>query len=482
MTKASQRYAGPGVAGQGRPSAPSPWVDDANAALLTDLYELAMLQAYLAEGLVGTAVFELFVRALPTRRNFLLACGLDDALRYLERLSFSPEGLARLPALGGFTPELLDYLAGFRFTGDVRALPEGTPVFGGEPILEVSAPLPEAQLVETFLLNQVHFQTLAASKAARVVAAAGGRDVVDFGLRRMHGTDAGMKAARAFHVAGVAATSNVLAGSVYCIPVGGTMAHSYVQAHESEREAFRAFVAAHPETVLLVDTYDTLEGVRETVRLARELGDAFRVRAVRLDSGDLLALSRAARGLLDEAGLSRVEIFASGGLDEDAIARLVADGAPIDGFGVGSRLGVSADVPYLDCVYKLVEYRGKGRVKLSSEKATLPGRKQIFRLSRGGEDVGDVLGLATEEAGEVARERGGDLEARPLLELVMARGRRLPAGSGTLDQARQRARSELARLPARIRALEPADPTYSVSASARLGTELARLRSSLQPG
>jgi nicotinate phosphoribosyltransferase len=438
-----------------------------------------MLQAYLAEGLHETAVFELFVRRLPERRNYLLACGLEDALRYLEHLAFPPERLGWVATLGRFTPSFLEYLERLRFTGDVRAVPEGTPVFGGEPILEVAAPLPEAQLVETFIMNQVHFQTLAASKASRVVTAAAGRAVVDFGLRRMHGTDAGMKAARAFHVAGVEATSNVLAGGVYGIPVSGTMAHSYVQAHAGEYEAFRAFVASQPDTVLLVDTYDTLQGVRNVIRLAHELGADFRVRAVRLDSGDLSELARTSRRMLDDGGLESVQIFASGGLDEDEIARLVERGAPIDGFGVGAGMGVSADAPYLDCAYKLVEYAGRGRFKLSPGKETLPGRKQVFRLSRGEEDMGDVVGLAGEKASEVADERGPGLEGRALLVPVMEEGRRLPSGTVTLEDSRRLARASLERLPERIRSLRPSDPPYEVGFSSRL--ERARPRPTAPP-
>jgi len=285
-------------------------------ALLTDLYQLTMLRGYREEGMDGQAVFSLFVRRLPESRNFLLACGLDDALRYLEELRFSESALDYLSGREEFDAAFIDWLRDFRFTGDVRAVREGTPLFANEPILEISAPLPEAQLVETFLMNQIHLQTTLASKAARVVLAAGGRAVVDFGLRRIHGADAGLKAARAFHIAGVAATSNVLAGKVYGVPIGGTMAHSYIQEHDSEMDAFRAFTRLYPDTVLLVDTYDTLEGVRRVVELAREVGEEFRVRAVRLDSGDLAKLAIAARKILDDGGLEEVEIFASGGLDE----------------------------------------------------------------------------------------------------------------------------------------------------------------------
>jgi nicotinate phosphoribosyltransferase len=441
-----------------------------NAPLLTDLYQLTMAQAYWRESLLEPAVFSLSVRRLPPRRNFLLACGLDDALQYLETLRFDDDALGYLDALGGFRPGFLDWLSSLRFTGEVRAVPEGTPVFADEPILEVRASLPEAQIVETFLMNQLHLQTVLASKGARVVAAASGRRVVDFGLRRMHGSDAGLKSARAFHIAGVAATSNVLAGQVYGIPVVGTMAHSYVQAHDSEDAAFRAFVDLYPETVLLVDTYDTLAGVRRVVALAEELGDAFRVRAIRLDSGDLAELAAAARGILDAAGLERVEIFATGGLDEERIAGLVAAGAPIDGFGVGTRMGVSADAPSLDMVYKLAEYAGSGRLKLSAGKAILPGSKQVFRVEEDGVAVRDVIARA-EESGP----------GRPLLRPVMRGGRRVEAeaGAGTgrhpergtgasLDDARRHAALELGKLPARIRSLEPADPPYPVSVSEAL--------------
>ena len=309
-------------------------------ALLTDLYELTMLQAYVAEGMHDVGVFSLFVRRLPDRRNYLLACGLDDVLDYLEALRFDRPAIDYLESLGRFTPAFLRYLEHFRFTGDVYAVAEGTPVFANEPILEIAAPIAESQLVETFVMNQVHLQTVLASKAARVVEAAQGRPVVDFGMRRMHGIDAALKAARAFHIAGVDSTSNVAAGQAYGLRVSGTLAHSYIQAHDDEREAFRAFTRLYPDTVLLVDTYDTLEGVRAVVDLARERGDSFRVAAVRLDSGDLGALAVDTRRLLDEAGLGSVRIFASGSLNEDEIARLLAGGAPIDAFGVGTDMAV----------------------------------------------------------------------------------------------------------------------------------------------
>lgn len=430
------------------------------AALLTDLYQLTMAQAYLVEGMLGPAVFELFVRHLPPQRNYLVACGLEDALDYLESLQFSADDLEYLASLGKFRPEFLEYLAGLQFTGDVRAVPEGTVFFAGEPILEVVAPLPQAQLVETFLLNQIHFQTLVASKAARVVGAAAGRAVVDFGLRRYHGADAGLKAARAAYVAGVESTSNVLAGKLYGIPVAGTMAHSYVLAHADEAEAFRRFAEVYPDTVLLVDTYDTLEGVRRVIRLARELGPEFRVRAIRLDSGDLAALAHQARALLYEAGLAQVGVFASGDLDEYRIAELVAADAPVSGFGVGTRMGTSADAPFLNCAYKLVEYAGRPCMKLSAAKMTLPGRKQVFRHLRGSRAGGDVVGMHDE------RQAG-----RPLLVPVMREGRRLPDASPPLAKVRTYCREELASLPRELQSLEPADPPYPVDLSLPLKAE-----------
>lgn len=434
-------------------------------ALLVDLYELTMLQAYFAEDMHESAAFSLFVRRLPERRNYLLACGLDDVLAFLETLRFDDPALAYLDSLGRFSDPFLEYLSQLRFTGDVHAVPEGTPLFASEPILEISAPLAEAQLVETFVMNQVHLQTLLASKAARVVEAARGRQVVDFGLRRMHGIDAGLKAARAFHVAGVDATSNVAAGQVYGVKVAGTMAHSYIQAHEDEYEAFRAFARLHPDTVLLVDTYDTAAGVRKVAALSRELGADFTVGAVRLDSGDLRELAFAARRILDDAGLQRVGIFASGGLDEDQVARLVADGAPIDGFGVGTDMGVSRDVPALDIVYKLVEYAGRGRLKLSPGKALLPGRKQVYRVERDGFAVHDVLARADEPP-----------HGRPLLRPVMRDGARLPEGRTSLDEARAHAKRELDRLPAAIRALDPAPTGYPVHVSEPLAAAGEALR------
>ena len=426
-------------------------------SLLVDQYQLTMLQAYWREEMFDDAVFSLFVRRLPKERNFLLACGLDDVLTYLEELRFRPDSLEYLAGRPEFDGKFSRWLGRLRFTGQVRAVPEGTPLFPNEPILEVTASLPEAQLVETYLMNQIHLQTVLASKAVRVVLAAGDRPVVDFGLRRMHGTDAGIKSARAFHIAGVAATSNVLAGRIYGVPVTGTMAHSYIQAHDSEISAFRAFTRQYPETILLVDTYDTLEGVRNVVRLAEELGGDFGVRGVRLDSGDLGELSVGARTILDEAGLEEVEIFASGGLDEHKIHKLLSDGAPIDGFGVGTGMGVASDAPALDMAYKLVGYGGQGRLKLAPGKPILPGPKQIFREEGDGEAVGDTIARAEE-----------DRPGRPLMQEVMRDGRRLAAGRVSLDDSREYAAARIRALPERLRRNTQADPPYPVQVSPAL--------------
>jgi nicotinate phosphoribosyltransferase len=444
---------------------------DMAPALFTDLYELTMLEAYLGEQMDEDAVFSLFVRRLPSRRNFLLACGVDTVLSYLETLHFEDDDIAYLASLGRFSRRFLDWLRAFRFTGDVYAVPEGTPVFANEPILEVVAPIAQGQLIETFVMNQIHLQTVLASKATRVVAAARGRPVIDFGPRRMHGIDAALKAARAFFIGGVAATSNVLAGKRYGVPVAGTMAHSYIQAHEDETAAFRSFARLYPETVILVDTYDTLAGVRKVIEIVRGSGGDIRVGAIRLDSGDLLALSREARRLLDEAGLQSIRVFASGGLDEEAIAEMLASGAPIDAFGVGTKMGVSSDAPDLDIAYKLAEYAGKGRLKLSTGKPILPGRKQVFRVEENGAAVRDVIGQSDES-----------LPGRPLLRAVMRNGTRLPAGRETLDESRKRADREIARLPARLRALEPSDPPYPVEVSEALLSYRQAVEKAVRPG
>lgn len=444
------------------------WVNDENAALLTDLYQLTMLQAYHREGLNGVAVFDMFVRRLR-ERNYLIACGLDTVLHYLETLRFSQEAIDYLSTLPQFKPEFLEWLSGFRFEGDVYAIPEGTPVFADEPIIQVVAPLPQAQLVETFILNQITYQTGIASKTSRVIYAAEGRLVVDFGLRRMQGTDAGMKSVRAGYIAGIEATSNVLAAQVYGLPPSGTMAHSYVEVHDLEEDAFVAFSELYAGTTLLVDTYDTLQAVRRTVALRKALGERFDVGAIRLDSGDMAELAKGARAILDEGGMEHVKIFASGSLDEFEIATMLARGAPIDAFGVGTKLGTLADRPYLDSAYKLAEYDGQARMKLSQHKSNLPGRKQINRFYEQGRMVRDVITAFDEPS-----------DGTPLLECVMKSGRRTEAGKVTLDQARAHAREALSQLPDHLMTLDETDRPYPVEVSRRLHEISERLEGELE--
>lgn len=441
------------------------------SALFTDLYELTMAQAYDAEGMRERAVFELFFRRMPATRNYLVAAGLDDVLTYLEVVHFSEDDLAYLRGLGPFGDPFLETLRRLRFTGDVYAVPEGTVVFANEPLVRVEAPVLEAQLVETLVLNQVHFQTVAASKAPRVVAAAAGRAVVDIGSRRAHGSDAALKVARASYLVGAAGSSLVLAGRRYGIPVHGTTAHSYVQAHGDEGAAFEAFARLYPETTLLVDTYDTLEGVRKVIDLSRKLGPRFRVSAVRLDPGDVGVLAKAARRMLDEAGLGRVKIFASSEMDEYRVAELLAGSAPIDGFGVGTRMAVAEGAAHLDMVYKLVAYGGTGRAKLSSEKVIYPGRKQVFRRVEGGVMAGDVVGRFDER-----------LAGEPLLRPVMRGGRRLEAARPTLEDSRRHASRELGRLPVPLRRLDAAEEPYPVKFSNRLRAELEEVRATVFAG
>src|SRR6476661_6008535 len=347
----------------------------AASALLTDLYQLNMTQAYLDHAETKTAVFEFFVRKLPARRGFLVAAGLELVLDFLENLRFADEELEWLDRSGRFGKSLLAYLANFRFTGDVHAMPEGTVFFANEPILRVTAPLPEAQLVETRLINIVHFQSLIASKAARMVLAAPGKWLVDFGLRRAHGAEAGLLAARASYIAGFTGTATVLAAKLFDIPVFGTMAHSYIQAHDSETVAFERFAHARPEgLVFLIDAYDSEAAARKVVALAPRLKAAgIRVSGVRLDSGDLIALSKSVRRILDEGDLTDVTIVASGGLDEEQLMAMAKANAPIDGLGIGTSLTTSSDAPALDCAYKLQEYAGLPRRKHAPGKATLPG-------------------------------------------------------------------------------------------------------------
>jgi nicotinate phosphoribosyltransferase len=419
------------------------------SGLLTDLYQFTMLQGYLAQGMEEVAVYEFFVRKLPPGRNFLLAAGLEQALHFLETVSFSAEEVAWLEQTGRFNPKLLDYVANFRFSGDVDAMAEGTVFFPNEPILRVVAPIPVAQLVETRLINLLHFQTLIASKAARVVLAAPGKLLVDFGLRRAHGAEAGLLAARACYLAGFGGSSNVLAEREFGIPCYGTMAHSFIQAHADEAQAFENFAHAQPDNVvLLIDTYDTEAAAHKVVALAPRLAqDGIRIKAVRLDSGDLGEHAHKVRAILDQGGLHETGIFASGNLDEFELARLAAQQAPISGFGVGTRLLTSSDAPYLDCAYKLQEYAGQARRKRSEGKATWPGRKQVYRsYDADGCMAGDVLTVESDrQAGE------------PLLQPVMRGGKRLMS-STPLPEARTLAAQQLGRLPARLQAFTAADP------------------------
>jgi len=430
--------------------------------LTTDLYELNMVQAYLDRGEDKTAVFEFFVRRLPARRGFLLAAGLADALDYLETLQYSKADIDWLKSSGRFRDNLIDYLSAFRFSGDVHAIAEGTVCFPPEPLIRVTAPLPMAQLIESRLINILHYQTLIASKAARMMLAAEGKALSDFGLRTAHGAEAGLFSARASYIAGFAGAANVLAGARYDIPVVGTMAHSFVQTHDSEIRAFEDFARARPQgVVLLIDTYDTEEGARKVVKLAPKLkADGIAIRGVRIDSGDLIAMSQKVRRILDDGGCKDVIILVSGGVQEDLLAEMKRQNAPIDGCGIGINLDASIDAPSLDCAYKLQEYDGKPRRKLSEGKATWPGRKQVWRsYGSDGRMSGDILSV-----------EGDRQPGEALIVPVMQGGKRLAAAE-TLATLRERAARELARLPEPLRRLAPFD--YPVAIAPALKTEAA---------
>lgn len=402
--------------------------------MLTDLYELKMASSYVRQNMHGPATFSLFVRSLPPGRSFLVAAGLDECLTWLEDLRFEDEDLSFLAEIG-LGEEAVEALRGLTFTGDVWAVPEGRIVFADEPLLEVTAPIAEAQLAETFLLNQTTFQTALASKAARCRIAAEERvELVEFGFRRAQGIEAAMTVARLTSLVGFSATSNVEACRRYGLSPAGTMAHSYVEAFPTELEAFRAFARDLPgSTTFLIDTYDTARGAANAIRVIEDLHIEDRS-GVRIDSGDLAVSARQVRQMLDDAGLGRVRIFVSGGLDEIDIARLLATGAPIDAVGVGTRLAVSADAPYLDSVYKLVEYDGRPVMKLSLGKDSPPGAKQVFRSP----GMSDLLALRSER---------GPAGSEALLEKVMSGGRRLrPAAN--LEESRRHFESDLAQLPA----------------------------------
>lgn len=435
------------------------------SALLTDQYQLTMLGGYFAAEMEETAVFEFFVRRLPADWNFLVAAGLEQALEYLEHFRLTPAELDWLQTRGGCRPDRVRRLRELRFTGDVHAMPEGTIFFPDEPILRVTAPIAEAQIVETRLVNLLHFQTLIASKAVRSVLAAPGKALVDFGARRAHGAEASLLAARACYLAGFDGTSNVLAGAEFEVPLAGTMAHSFIEACETEEEAFLRFARANPDhVVLLLDTYDTEAAARKVVALAPALhAEGIRIQGVRLDSGDLDEQARAVRAILDDGGLRTATIFASGNLDEHELHRLVAGGAPIDGFGIGSRVVTSADAPYLDCAYKLQSYAGTPRCKLSEAKATWPGAKQVYRhFDHDGPMAFDVIATAEET-------RLG----LPLLECVMHQGQRTGDDPALADSAR-RLRRQLALLPPVLRGRERA-VAYPVVKSQALQTLARRL-------
>jgi len=431
-------------------------------ALLTDLYELNMAASYLRRGMTGMATFSLFVRAVPPARGFLVAAGIESCLDLLQDFQFEEEDLRYLRDVLGFKAADLEAFRRLRFTGDIWAIPEGRVVLAGEPLVEVTAPLPEAQLIETFFLNQVTFETAIASKAARSVVAAAGRDVVDFAFRRTQGIEAGIDVGRLSSIVGFAATSNVEAARRYGLTAAGTMAHSYIQAFANEIDAFRAFAQDFPgRATFLVDTYDTLQGVRRAIEVIQEFGLAGRL-GIRIDSGDLDTLSRRSRRLLDRAGLNSVRIFASGGLDELSIEQLVRAGAPIDAFGVGTRMGVSADHPYLDTAYKLVAYAGRPVMKLSRGKVTEPGRKQVFRSTR---PFADSIGLH-EEATPRGRER--------VLEPVMLQGRRA-ASRTTVADAHSRFTADLSLLPkTALRMRTPVAPIARLTPALRQLTATTR--------
>lgn len=433
-----------------------------HSGLFTDLYELTMAAGFVREGLAEEeATFDLFVRRLPDQRQFLVSAGQAEAFEYLENLSFNTDELHYLESTGLFPSEALERFSRLRFTGEVWAVDEGEVVFPNEPILRVTAPLIEAQIVETRLLNLIASQTMVASKAARVAIACQGRPFVDFSARRDHGGDAAMQAARASWIGGASGTSLVAAGYKYSLPLSGTMAHSYVMSFDDEREAFRSFARTFPDgTVLLIDTYDTEEGAHRVVDVAAELApEGVRISGVRLDSGDLVRLSSSVRRILDAGGLDKTQIFASGDLDEYRITELLAAGAPIDAFGVGTQLGTSADAPSLGAVYKLVADSRGPKIKLAPDKVTLPGVKQVWRLQNSihGRASHDVVALATEEI----------QHAKPLLRPRMANGT-LIGPLPTLEEAQRTCSAAIANLPSRLTSLQQRELPYEVRISAQL--------------
>lgn len=429
-----------------------------HSLLLTDLYQLSMMEVYARHGMHQRAVFEFFVRKLPARRRFLMMAGLEQLVRFLEQMRYSPEELAWLRSTGMFASTFVDSLAEIRFTGDLDSVAEGTVFFTDEPIVRITAPLPLAQLVESRLINLIHYQTVIASTAARMVLAAPGKALVDFGFRRAHGAEAGLLAARAAYVAGFAGTATLAANRAFGVPIFGTMAHSFIQAHDDEATAFERFALARPRALtLLIDTYDTEAGARLVVRLAPRLAaNGITIAAVRLDSGDLAMHARNVRAILDAAGLQQIRIMASGGLDDRSLQAIVRNGAPIDSFGVGTSLSTSSDAPALDCAYKLQEYAGRPRRKLSEGKATWPGCKQVWRrFHEDGSIAEDTVALA----GEVA-------SGEPLLHPVLRGGQRVK-DLPTLAEVRAHAATSLASLPQSLRRLEETAVPVQISAELR---------------
>ena len=427
--------------------------------LFTDLYELTMSQAFLRQGMSETATFSLFTRTYPPNRAYFVSAGLEDVLDYLSNLNFSERAIDYLRATDIFSDDFLEYLSGVRFTGSVRAIPEGRLYFTDEPAVEITAPLIEAQLAETFIINQVNLQSMLATKAARCVWAAKGRGIADFASRRTQGTDAALKMARASYIAGFSSTSNVLAASLYGMPPAGTMAHSFISSFPSELAAFRAYADSFPDrTILLLDTYDTIAGTWNAVQVAKEMeAGGTRLMAVRLDSGDFDDLSRKVRKILNESGFDDVKILASGGLDEYELETLVNDGAPIDLFGVGTKAGVSADAPWSDMAYKLVCFDDRPVMKLSPEKMSLPGAKQVFRTKdANGMFAKDIIALHDEEL------PGG----LPLLEEVMRNGKRT-GQPVTLEEVRKRFQEDFSSLDGRFKVLNN-PPRFPVSISGKL--------------